>query len=296
MRVSNYAETEFIRGIGSRGGGSSDYNQQPGTMKPLLRGTRGQPGNFEMVVSRSGLDGIERFYPRHRHDFDQLRMALAGTVKWTPGNPTPPGCITYFPAGCYYGPYGRQEEEHLHIQFEGPNGAPFIDYDSLRAARDALAKKGSFDGGAYVWVDEKGKVHKQDGHEANAEYASGEKVVYPKPRFTAPMTIDPRNFSWLDVEPGVRIKHLATLTEGETRIAMVRLDGPTSYRLNVPEQQSVLFVTEGSGTAGGQAIEQRDGVFLEAGEDGFFETSTSLELLLLALPKQPATKRPPGLV
>ena len=289
MRISSYAEAEFVRGIGSRGGGSSDYNQQPATMRELLKGTPGEPGNFEMVVSKSGMDGVERFYPRHRHDFDQLRMALSGTVHWTPGNPTPPGCLTYFPAGCYYGPYGRQEEEHLHIQFEGPDSEPFIDYDSLRAARDALAKKGSFEGGAYVRVDERGKVHKQDGHEANAEYASGKKVKYPKPRFSAPITIDPRSFDWLEVEPGVRVKNLATLTERETRVSMIRLD-VASYRLSVPEQRSVLFVTEGSGTAGGQAIEQRDGILLEAGEGGLFETSTSLELLLLAFPKQPDRK------
>ena len=293
MRVANYAEANFVRGIGSRGGGSSDYNQQPPMTRELLKGTPGQPGNFEMVVSTSGLDGIERFYPRHRHDFDQLRMALSGTVHWTPGNSTPPGCITYFPAGCYYGPYGRQEEEHLHIQFEGPNREPFIDYDSLRAARDALAKKGSFEGGAYVWTDEKGKVHKQDGHEANAEYASGKKVKYPRPRFSAPITLDPRSFDWLEVEPGVRLKNLATLTERETRISMVRLDA-ASYRLSVPEQRSVLFVTEGSGTAGGQAIEPRDGILLEPGEEGLFATTTSLELLLLAFPKQPASRAAVG--
>lgn len=288
MHVASYAEAEFVRGIGSRGGGSSDYNQQPHAGRSLLKGTPGQPGNFEMIISGGAALEIEIPKPRHRHDFDQLRLTLSGNPEWTPGHPTPAGCMTYFPAGCYYGPYGRQEEHHLHIQFEGPDGDPFIDYDSLRAARDALAKKGSFDMGFYSWVDETGKVHRQDGHEANAEYASGKKVVYPKPRFTAPITIDPRGFEWLEVEPGVRVKTLATLTERETRISMIRLDA-ASYRLSVPEQRSILFVTEGSGIAGGQAIEQRDGILLEASEEGLFETSTSLELLLLAFPKQPAS-------
>ncbi len=289
MRVSNFAEADYVRGIGSRGGGSSDYNQQPATMRELLKGTPGEPGNFAMVVITGTAEGIKRLNPRHRHDFDQLRMCLSGKVEWTPGNPTPPGCITYFPAGCYYGPYGRQEEEHLHIQFEGPNGEPFIDYDSLRAARDALAKKGSFDMGGYSWTDENGKVHRQDGHEANAEYATGKKVKYPKPRFAAPITIDPRGFDWLDVERGVKIKNLATLTERDTRISMIRLD-KSSYRLTVPEQRSLLFVTAGSGTAGGQAIEERDGIQLEADEVGLFETTTSLELLHLIFARQPARK------
>ncbi len=289
MRVASYAEADFVRGIGSRGGGSSDYNEQPATMRELLKGAPGEPGNFEMVVITGTLDGIQRLNPRHRHDFDQIRMCLSGKVEWTPGNRTPPGCITYFPAGCYYGPYGRQEEEHLHIQFEGPNGEPFIDYDSLRAARDALARKGSFDMGIYSWVDENGKVHKQDGHEANAEYASGKKVEYPKPRFSAPITFDPRAFEWTSLGRGVQIKNLATLTERETRIAMIRLN-KASYGLTVPHQRSVLFVTEGSGTAGGQAIEERDGIVLEAGEEGLFETATSLELLHLVFAKLPAGK------
>jgi hypothetical protein len=289
MRVATYTEAEYVRGIGSRGGGTSDYNQQPATMRELLKGTPGEPGNFEMVVITGTMEGIQRLNPRHRHNFDQIRMCLSGKVEWTPGNPTPPGSITYFPAGCYYGPYGRQEEEHLHIQFEGPNGEPFIDYDSLRAARDALARKGSFDMGLYSWVDENGKVHKQDGHEANAEYAAGKKVAYPRPRYSAPITFDPRAFEWERVQPGVRVKNLATLTEKDTRLSMIRLDRAT-YRLSVPEQRSVLFVTEGSGTAGGQAIEQRDGIVLEAGEEGVFETTTSLELLLLVFARLPARK------
>ena len=74
---------------------------------------------------------------------------------------------------------------------------------------------------------------------------------------------------------------------------MIRHDA-ASYRRIVPEKRSVLFVTEGSGTAGGQAIEQRDGILLEAGEGGMFETSTCLELLLLAFPKPPAGKAADG--
>lgn len=148
--------------------------------------------------------------------------------------------------------------------------------------------------GVYSWVDEKGKRHKKDGHEANAEYVTGQRVIYPAPRFMAPITLDPRNFSWLDVEPGVRIKHLATFTERETRIAIIRLDGPTSYRTSAPEQTTLLFVASGSGTADGQAIEERDGMMLEPGEEGKFSTTKHLELLLLALPKLAQTRAASG--
>jgi hypothetical protein len=292
MRVTKYAEQPWIRSIGSRTGGDAEWDKLPedkkpgGRMRQLFKGEAGQPGNFEMVVSWSAPTEMVRHYPRHRHDFDQLRLTLSGNPSWTPGNVTPEGCIVYMAAGTYYGPYDRQEnEEQLHIQFAGANGAPFVDYDSLRVARDTLAKKGAFEKGLYTWVDENGQRQSMDGHEANAEFATGKKVEYPAPRFAAPITMDPRNFTWIDIAPGVRWKELACFSERETRIAMLRFDGPTSYTLSSPEQTTLFFVTSGAGAAEGQTLEPRDGLMLAKGEQGAVSTTSHLELFMLALPK-----------
>lgn len=305
MRVAKYAEVPWTRTIGSRGSG--DYNvahqdetlpeeKKPGgRQKTLFRGTKGAPGNFEMVVLRTVRTEAVRHYPRHHHDFDQLRMTLVGNPQWTPGNVTPEGGVIYMAAGTHYGPYDRQEgEEQLHIQFAGANGALFVDYDSLKAARDALAKKGSFEKGFYTWVDEQGKRHNKDGHEANAEYAKGKPVDYPPPRYTTPINMDPESFNWLDVQSGVRFKELARFTERETRVAMIRLDGQASYKISAQDQTTLLFVKAGTGTADGQAIEERDGMMLEPGEEGEISTTDHLEVLLLALPKLAEAKTTGG--
>src|SRR4051812_41493253 len=132
MRVAKYAEIPWTRTIGSRGNGNYNTNyddpsipedQKPGgRQKTLFSGEKGQPGNFEMVVLRTVRTEAVRHYPRHRHDFDQLRMTLLGLPEWAPGFITPEGCVIYMAAGTHYGPYDRQEgEEQLHIQFAGAN-------------------------------------------------------------------------------------------------------------------------------------------------------------------------------
>lgn len=292
MQVVKYADIPWTRTIGSRSGGNYADESLPeekrpgGRQRTLFKGTAGEPGNFEMVVLHTAKSEIVRHYPRHHHTFDQMRVTLAGNPQWTPGNVTPVGWVIYMAAGCYYGPYDRQEDEdQLHIQFEGANCPQFVSYDELKAARDRLSKRGTFDKGFYSWVDEQGKTHNLDGHEANQQEASGQPVEYPTPRFTTPINMDPNSFSWLDIAPGVRFKELARFTEGEVRVAILRLDGNTSYRVSSPEQRTLLFVLNGSGTADGQAVEQRDGMMLNKGEDGVLATTGQLEVFMMGLPK-----------
>jgi hypothetical protein len=292
MRIARYDELPWTRTIGSRGSG--DYNdeslpedkRQGGRQRTLFKGTPHTHGNFEMVVLRTVRSEAVRHYPRHHHDFDQLRMTLRGNPEWAPGIRTPQGWVIYVAAGTFYGPYDRQEgEEQLHIQFEGANRALFIDYDSLKAARDALAKKGTFERGFYTWVDEQGRRHNQDGHEANAEYASGKPVQYPTPRYSHPINLDPDAFAWSELEPGVTQKHLATFTERDARVWMLRLDGNVAFRVTSPQQTTLLFVKSGAGRANGEPIKERDGMLLEKGEAGVLATAEHLEVLLLGLPK-----------
>src|SRR5713226_6862004 len=153
MRVAKSGDIPWTRTIGPRSGGNysddvPEEQRQGGRQKTLFKGEKWTRGNFEMVVLRTVKTEQVRHYPRHRHDFDQLRLTLVGTSEWAPGYITPVGHIIYMSAGTFYGPYDRQEgDEQLHIQFQGANGALFVDYDSLKAARDALAKKGTFEKG-----------------------------------------------------------------------------------------------------------------------------------------------------
>jgi hypothetical protein len=290
MRVAKHADAVWERFGNTRGSNEVDNvpeDQKPGDRyKSLFKGEPNKPGNYQAVVLLTPRNDPERHYPRHRHSFDQVRLTLSGSNEWTPGVPTPPGCIVYTPAGTYYGPYDRHAgEEQLHIQFEGANGAPFFHFDTHAAAKRVLSEKGAFEKGIYSWTDESGKRQSVDAHQAIIEYLTGEDEKFPAPRFPVSINLDPRNFTWLDVAPGVRTKDLATFTEKETRLAMLRLDGQTSYKVSAPDQRLLLFVTEGNGLAGSQEIGERDGVFLEKGDEGVISTTSTLELFVLGLPK-----------
>lgn len=292
MKVVKYEEVEWTRNNGLRGGTPTG---QPGASKGsslhrrLLRGTPNEPGNFEAIVlwSQQSDAGSSRTFPRHRHTFDQVRLTLDGTPEWVPGVPTPPGCISYVPAGTWYGPYERYAgHAQLHVQFEGANRYPFTDYGTLITARDNLAKRGTFEGGRYWWVDEDGNRQSKDGFEAGQEEATGQLPVFPEPRFTAPINLEPDHFNWLEVEPGVSVKEMGRFTERETRLAMLRLEGGAKYTVPAPRQTTIFFVTKGTGIAEGEQIGERDSMISALGETGTISTDSEIEIFILGLPLQ----------
>jgi hypothetical protein len=292
MRVVTYDEVPWTRNNGLRGGtptGTPGASKGSSLHRRLLRGTPGAPGNFEAIVlwSQQSDEGSSRTFPRHRHTFDQVRLTLSGTPEWVPGVATPPGAISYVPAGTWYAPSQRDAgHAQLHIQFEGANRYPFTDYSSLILARDRLAERGTFEGGRYWWVDENGTRHSKDGFEAGQEEATGRRPEFPLPRYTTPINIEPENFAWIETEPGVQLKELGRFSERQTRIAMLRLDGSAVYQIPVPEQTTLLFVTSGSGAADGQAVGERDSMLLEPGETGTVSTTSELALFILGFPVQ----------
>jgi len=296
MRVVKYEEVPWTRNNGLRGGtptGRPGASKGSSLHRRLLQGVPGAPGNFEAIVlwSQQSDEGSTRTFPRHRHTFDQVRLTLSGSPEWVPGVATPPGAISYVPAGTWYGPYQRYAgHAQLHIQFEGANGYPFTDYPSLIRARDRLAERGTFKDGRYWWVDENGVRHSKDGFEAGQEEATGRKPEFPQPRYTTPINIEPQNFAWIETEPGVQLKELGRFSERQTRIAMLRLEGSTSYRFPAPGQTTLLFVTSGSGSADGQEIGERDSMLLQPGESGTVGTASAIEFFILGFPvlEQPA--------
>jgi len=286
VRIARYSEIPWSYFAGVRATGNTDAsgNEPRGSgYKRLFQGKPG-PGNFEAVVLLTNPSG-GNFFPRHRHDFDQLRWTITGSPEWTPGRPTPAGTLVYTPAGTWYGPYERHAgDEQLHVQFEGANGAPFVHYDMFLEARRELAKRGTFEKGIYTWVDEKGQRHSQDAHEAAQELITGQPVQFPPARFATQIDLVPENFEWKEIARGVAFKELARFTERGTHIAMLKIEGGASYTVTSPEQRTLLFITEGEGQADGTPVQKRDGMLLDRGDQGVVSSSGSLELLLLGLP------------
>jgi hypothetical protein len=86
----------------------------------MLEGEEGAPDNFRLLLERPITDWTT---PRHRHDFDQVRLALRGDLEYAPGKILPEGSVAYFPAGVHYGPQVKAAGTMLALfQCGGPSG------------------------------------------------------------------------------------------------------------------------------------------------------------------------------
>ena len=96
-------------------------------IKTLLRGREGATDNFRLTFSE-GTGGTQSG-PRHRHNFDQVRMPFNGRTSIAPRRWIEPGEIGYFPEGLHYGPtvdemdVGRTQ---ITLQFGGASGQGYL--------------------------------------------------------------------------------------------------------------------------------------------------------------------------
>jgi hypothetical protein len=291
MRVAKYRDTTVFR-LGVRGGMSEADASLPEDQKPgvqyrrLFKGDPAKPGNFEMVLLRSPRSDASIHFPRHRHDFDQVRLTLAGNPAWAPKRTVPPGHIVYTAAGTFYGPYDRYaDEEQLHIQFEGANHARFLDYDTLARARREMAANGRFERGIYVSAGADGHETKSDAHQAIMEYLTGQPMRYPEARYQDSIQINPDLFAWEPLGDGVRARRLGTFTESLTGLSMIEIGDGAPCEFTPSAQTRLVFVMDGTGQAGSEALEPWDGVLLAPGDTGPITGMPRLRLFVLTLPK-----------
>src|SRR5262245_56515787 len=89
--------------------------------KVLATGKENHLGNFRFAFT----DGDEGQWkaPRHRHNFEQIRLVVSGKFEYAEGKTIPAGGVGYFPESVHYGPQVRHEGLSLVIlQFGGPSG------------------------------------------------------------------------------------------------------------------------------------------------------------------------------
>jgi hypothetical protein len=102
------------------------------------------------------------FTPRHRHNFDQIRLGLDGVFSTGHGDLAPGEC-GYFPEGAYYGPQEQKGDCWCIVfQFQGPSGEHFLNNEEANQTFARLvADGGSFEGGYYSKTkSEGGKINK----------------------------------------------------------------------------------------------------------------------------------------
>lgn len=252
----------------------------------IMQGEPGGVQNFEFLFAKTG----GRFYgPRHRHNFEQIRFGLSGTLGSNKSDYIGPGQIGYYPENCYY-QIDSSDSEIVLLQFAGPSGWGYLSYDQLYAAYAELAKLGTFRDGVFFRNPganlAPGQKRNQDGYEAIWEHIYGRPIEYPKPRYEAPVLMNPDNYPWVPDAgaKGVARRHIASFSERRIEIAQVGLEPGTSTVEAAALAPRFVFVVEGSGAIEGTAVRRHSVAKLETGERATIAAAERLLLLTISLP------------
>lgn len=256
----------------------------------LIKGEPDSPDNFMLVLARQD---AEWSMPRHRHNFDQIRLPLVGSnTTYGRGVELREGQVGYFPEGLSYGPQEAPmagmapgQPLTLTLQFGGASGYGFMSMEQRRQARDELIGAGGrFDGPYYV----RPNGTRQWGLNTIWEHVFGDRLKYPRPRYNHPVIADPERFHWLPVAGtrGVHHKYLGSFSERAVSLEFVRLRPDALWSSVDPTARRLLVVLSGSGRCGGEKVEYLTAVESLRGEvlSLAADLDTTLELFLIGLP------------
>jgi hypothetical protein len=273
MKVVHYDEVEWKRGLQHRGG-TFHYRH-------LLNGTPGTLGNFQFNIGQ--LEG-DFASPRHRHNFDQFRFQIEGTMNFDRNGKMPAGSFGYFPEGAAYGPQSSEGRSVTAVlQFGGASGSGYLSREQVYAGTEELKKFGTFEAGIFRRNDDVEGRRNTDGYQAIWEHMNGQLMEYPKPRYRDPIMVDPSHYEWVPVEgaPGVFEKPLGTFTERHCGADLIKVARGATYRA---QQRSVYLVLSGTGIGDHATYRQFSALHLDEGEEADIVARDETEILRLALP------------
>jgi mannose-6-phosphate isomerase-like protein (cupin superfamily) len=216
---------------------------------------------FEMADERRLRTGLSRhqkgayYSPRHRHNFDQVRFTLEGSVKYGPLQ-TQAGDAVYFPEGVFYGPTEIVSEEALTltIQTQGPSWGFFPDRPLLEQTTAELAQEAELDreNGRIRWPSGRW----QDSYEAAWERITGTKMEYPPGRFQTPVLLRSSAFAWVPIldAPGVCVKPLARFNETGPNIRMIRVESSGLLPGGESEVHQIATIVSGAARYGEREV------------------------------------------
>ena len=265
----------------------SGHRQGTIEFKCLLQGEEQRPDNFEFsLVQTRG----HYHTPRHRHNFDQVRLNLTGAMNYADGKDLRSGEVGYFPEGTRYGPQNIVGDPlTLVLQSGGASGEGFMSYRQLNEGHRALEKLGAFSKGAFRWDPKhrpSGKSLNQDGYEAIWEYVNGRELRYPEPRHTEPVVMHPdKAGDWTPAARGVKRKLLGNFSERRIEIEVLRMDAGVDIELGGDGAQRVYFARTGSGTANGARWREEAALFVACGERMALHSEQASEWFGIRMPE-----------
>src|SRR5437868_6583499 len=204
-----------------------DFRGNPKDGQVLLTGEDDAPDNYRLSYSRQA----GPFYsPRHKHNFDQIRMVLGGgAMNYGPKKWIQPGELAYFPEGTPYGPQDYDSERYgMTFQFGGASGSGYISLRRMTEGMKALEKFGTFEKGVFHLAGDHpaGVRRKRDSYEAVWEHLNARPLKYPKPRYSEPILMKPSNFDWQNdpEQADLSVKRLGSFSERQLEISMLRVN------------------------------------------------------------------------
>jgi hypothetical protein len=257
MRISHRSNAETGGASAHRGGGI-DFVY-------LLEGREGALDNYML-----GLVSTEHYTtPRHRHNFEQVRIMIKGSFGFGPGKVQEEGSVGYFCEGMPYTQHGESFSTTLLLQVAGPSGSGYMSNRQLRQGVAALQKIGSFSDGVYTYIDDAGVKHNQDGYEATWEHVHGRSISYPEPQYDAPIICWPDRFQWqpVDDKPGVMIRDLGRFNDRGLSICQIRVDAGQQWHYAAGPRTWLLFCLQGEGKVGDERWGKDSAIELLKGEE-----------------------------
>ena len=195
------------------------------------------------------------------------------------------GEVAYFPEGVPYGPQeGGPDRIELLLQFGGASGLGYLSAAQLRRARAELAAEGRFEKGVFHRTSGEGPKN-QDAYEAIWRHVTGKPIVYPKPRYQAPILIRAEAFRWRDEPgaPGVRRKQLGTFPERGLSLEFITVEAGATCAMAPSRAQRLVFVREGQGSCDGVDYYAQSAIRLKAGEAATLASTTETEVFVIAV-------------
>lgn len=262
----------------------SNHRRTTIEFKRMFQGERGTPENFEMSLVR-----MKDHYwtPAHHHNFEQVRLALEGGMGFGPGRVQEEGAVGYFPEGAYYEQDAPPGQVTMVLQCGGASGSGFMSYDQLREGAAELSREGRFDDGVYIGPPGDNRSGK-DGYEAVWEHVQGQELVYPEPRQTDHLIMDPEVYIWRKTDTdGISVRHLVTVTERRMSLEFFRFEPGEPRHFGPVEHLTLLFCTVGQGDVDGEACGRNDSIRLQSGDSMTVMADTPMELFAMTLPPNP---------
>lgn len=249
MIVQDYGTAERRGAAAHRGGGIAFVS--------LLTGQEGAPDNFDLMLVDMNEDYLT---PRHRHNFDQVRIMLRGYFEWAPDTPQPEGSVGYFPEGTYYTQKGVGPSQTLVLQVGGGSGNGYMSNRQLQDGIAALQREGRFEDGIYTRVSPVGTRCNIDGYQAVWEHVYGQPLSYPQPRYQTPLIAFPEAFNWLPCGAGAFMRHFGTYNEVGLGVRQLRVDAGGYAEIGGDRHPNLFYVVQGEGNCAGQGYGARGAI------------------------------------